>query len=59
MSSVTFRCTCCGTSIELSEEQFELYSEGYMERETYCCEDCLMESSHIHFDEFSDADPGL
>jgi len=59
MSNRVLHCTACGDTHRLTNEEQELHDEGYSSSEPYFCEHCLMESSHIHYDEFSDADPGL
>jgi hypothetical protein len=59
MANATFRCNGCGDTHRLTNEEQELYSEGYSSPEEYFCEHCQMESAHMHYDEFSDADPGL
>ena len=59
MSNKTIQCNGCGDKHRLTNEVQELLDEGYSSGEPYFCEHCLMQSSHIHYDEFSDADPGL
>lgn len=59
MSTGRFRCTVCGDRFDIDAEENELYSEGLYACEPDICDDCLMHSSYIHYDEYSDADPGL
>lgn len=55
------RCKHCGEKFELTKEEKELHSDGFIELPN-CCEECaFMQEDSMYLDEqnFSDADSGL
>ena len=60
MQKRKFRCKHCGDSFILSQEDQEMYDEGYMNGSPDECYDCVDMINHPQPDEsYSDADPGL
>ena len=57
--SYRFRCVRCGEGFNVSDEDDQLYSEGYYTFEPDICDDCDMYNTDYEIECHSDADPGL
>lgn len=55
-----FRCRYCGNDFYLSNEDYELYIEGYFDHEPDTCPECENNfSGDFEYELFSDAETGL
>lgn len=57
--SATVECSGCGEDFTVDIDEDEISLQEYFANEPVWCEDCQMQSAFMHYDEFSDADPGL
>lgn len=54
-------CSGCGDEFTISQEDEELYEEGFIDHLSELCYYCSAESEQpdLDYEQFSDADPGL
>lgn len=58
MSKQTFHCIHCGDNFELTDEEQEVYEEGWYDTEPNCCDNCL-NNDFAEQDEFMEPNIGL